>query len=303
MSHFFPSFGLCLASMGLTSVVAGCASLAPPELVQARTTYQRAVDGPAAQENPADLRVAQNSLAQAERRFKDEGDTVLVRDQAYIATRKAELAEIHARTAMLKQGIMAAGQQEEVLKQRTAARTQEELARTKEQLTAQQSAAQQAAAEAAAKLDSERKQREDAEKRAAQASADLARIAAVKQEDRGTVITLSGSVLFASNKYELLPAAQVKLNQVAEALLAGDPDTTFVVEGHTDSQGKVDSNQLLSQNRSKAVRDYLVSHGIAADRITSEGFGSARPVADNKSAEGRADNRRVEIVVKPGPRK
>ncbi len=303
MSHFFPSFGLCLASMGLTSVVAGCASLAPPELVQARTTYQRAADGPAAQENPADLRVAQNSLAQAERRFKDEGDTVLVRDQAYIATRKAELAEIHARTAMLKQGIMAAGQQEEVLKQRTAARTQEELARTKEQLTAQQSAAQQAAAEAAAKLDSERKQREDAEKRAAQASADLARIAAVKQEDRGTVITLSGSVLFASNKYELLPAAQVKLNQVAEALLAGDPDTTFVVEGHTDSQGKVDSNQLLSQNRSKAVRDYLVSHGIAADRITSEGFGSARPVADNKSAEGRADNRRVEIVVKPGPRK
>lgn len=300
-SHFFMQSGL---GLGLASVFfAGCASLAPPELVQARTTYERAAEGPAAQENPADLRVAQNSLAQAERTFKDQGDTVLVRDQAYIATRKAELAEIRARTEMLKKGIMAAGQQEEMLKERTAARTKEELARTKEELSAQQTAAQQAAAEAAAKLDAERKQREDAEKRAAQASADLARIAAVKQEDRGTVITLSGSVLFASNKYELLPAAQVKLNQVAEALLAGDPESTFVVEGHTDSQGKVDANQVLSLNRSKSVRDYLVSHGIAADRITAEGLGSSRPVADNKSAEGRADNRRVEIIVRPGKRK
>ncbi len=107
-------------------------------------------------------------------------------------------------------------------------------------------------------------------------------------------------MLFASNKYELLPAAQAKLNQVAEALLAGDPTSTFVVEGHTDSQGKADLNQTLSANRAKAVRDYLVSHGIAEDRITSEGFGPTRPVADNKTAEGRANNRRVEIVVKPG---
>lgn len=293
-SHFFTLIGMS------SLVLAGCASLAPPELVQARTTYQRALEGPAAQQNPADLRVAQNSLAAAERSFDDQGDTILVRDQAYIATRKAELAEVRARTEMLKKGIMAAGQQEELIKERTAARTKEELAMTKEQLAAQQTAAKQAATDAAAKLEVERKQREDAEKRAAQANADLARLAAVKQDDRGTVITLSGAVLFASNKYELLPAAQVKLNQVAEALLAGDPTTTFVVEGHTDSQGKPDANQVLSQNRSKAVRDYLVSHGIAADRITSEGYGSARPIADNKSAEGRADNRRVEIVVRPG---
>ncbi len=64
--------------------------------------------------------------------------------------------------------------------------------------------------------------------------------------------------------------------------------------------GKAAANQELSVNRANSVRDYLVSHGIAADRITSEGHGPDRSIADNKSAEGRANNRRVEIVVKPG---
>ena len=137
------------------------------------------------------------------------------------------------------------------------------------------------------------------EKRAAQANADLARIAAVKQEERGTVITLSGSVLFASNKYDLLPAAQAKHNQAADALLANDPDSTFVVEGHTDSQGKQALNQTLSENRARVVREYLVSHGVASDRITSSGLGPSRPIAENTSAEGRANNRRVEIVISP----
>jgi outer membrane protein OmpA-like peptidoglycan-associated protein len=72
-----------------------------------------------------------------------------------------------------------------------------------------------------------------------------------------------------------------------------------VVEGHTDSQGTVSGNQDLSQRRAQVVRDYLVSRGISADRLTSQGFGSTRSIADNASAEGRADNRRVEIVVQP----
>ena len=113
------------------------------------------------------------------------------------------------------------------------------------------------------------------------------------------VITLNGSVLFTSAKWELLPAAQLKLNDVAKALTEQDPDSKMVVEGHTDSQGMAASNQELSQKRAQAVRDYLVSRGIAADRITAEGFGSTRGVAGNDTAEGRANNRRVEIVVKP----
>jgi outer membrane protein OmpA-like peptidoglycan-associated protein len=145
----------------------------------------------------------------------------------------------------------------------------------------------------------ERQRREEADKRAAQAAADLASIASVKQEPRGMVITLSGSVMFASAKADLLPGAQVKLNQVADALGKQDVDSKIIVEGHTDSQGAASYNQDLSQRRAEAVRDYLVSHGIAADRVTAQGFGPTRPSADNDSPEGRANNRRVEIVVQP----
>ena len=114
------------------------------------------------------------------------------------------------------------------------------------------------------------------------------------------VITLSGSVLFASNHAELLPSAQLKLNDVALALTRQDAESKIVVEGHTDSQGQPAYNMDLSQRRAQSVRDYLVSRGIAADRVTAQGFGLTRPIADNTSPEGRANNRRVEIVVQPG---
>ena len=280
------------------ALLGACAHAEPAELVSARTSYERAAAGPAKQYTPADLHIAKESLLRAEKAFKDDGATVVVRDQAYIAQRKSELAEALARIEMLKKGIAASDRQEDLLEKKDAANTKSELARTKGALNAEK--AEGAATEK--ELAAEKERRADAEKRAAQAAADLARIGAVKQDERGTVITLSGSVLFASNKFELLPAAQVKLGQVAEALLAGDPGATFVVEGHTDSQGKAATNQTLSVNRANSVREYLVGHGIAADRITSAGFGPDRTIADNKTAEGRANNRRVEIVVKAGPR-
>ena len=113
------------------------------------------------------------------------------------------------------------------------------------------------------------------------------------------VITLSGSVLSASAKWDLLPAAQARLNEVATALIKEDPLSKIVVEGHTDSQGAPKFNQDLSQHRAQAVRDYLVTRGIASDRISAAGFGETRTIADNASPEGRANNRRVEIVVQP----
>ena len=283
-------FGSALA------LLVACAHTAPQELVSARTAYDHASVGPAKQYTPAELHIAKESLARAEKTFKNDGDTLVVRDQAYIAQRKAELATVLARIEMLRKGIRAAGQETANIKEKDAAQTKAELAATRDALAAQKVSG--AASEK--ELVAERERRAAAEKRAAQSAADLARIASVKQEERGTVITLSGSVLFASNKYALLPAAQAKLSEVATALLAGDPASTFVVEGHTDSQGKPAANQELSVNRAGAVRDYLVGHGIAADRITSEGHGPDRSVADNKTAEGRANNRRVEIVVKAG---
>jgi outer membrane protein OmpA-like peptidoglycan-associated protein len=148
-------------------------------------------------------------------------------------------------------------------------------------------------------LKAEKARREDAEKRALQAAADLAKFATVKQEARGMVISLSGSVLFASAKSELLPAAQVRLGEVATALIREDPLSKIVVEGHTDSQGAAPYNLELSQRRAQSVRDYLVTRGIASDRIAAQGFGLTRSIADNSSPEGRANNRRVEIVVQP----
>jgi len=72
-----------------------------------------------------------------------------------------------------------------------------------------------------------------------------------------------------------------------------------VVEGHTDAKGSETYNLDLSARRAEAVRSYLVSQGVDQSRVSSQGLGFARPIADNKSAEGRANNRRVEIVVQP----
>ena len=136
----------------------------------------------------------------------------------------------------------------------------------------------------------------DSEKRTADALAELAKLAAVKEEERGLVVTLSGSVLFRSAKSTLLSSAQVKLDQVAKALLAVRA-RNLIVEGHTDSQGSESYNQGLSQRRADTVRDYLVQRGYPADRIQARGKGKGSPIADNASPEGRANNRRVEIVI------
>jgi outer membrane protein OmpA-like peptidoglycan-associated protein len=136
----------------------------------------------------------------------------------------------------------------------------------------------------------------DSEKRTADALAELATLAAVKEEERGLVVTLSGGVLFRSAESTLLSSAQVKLDQVANALLAVRA-RNLIVEGHTDSQGSESYNQGLSQRRADAVRDYLVKRGYPADRIQSRGKSKGSPIADNASPEGRANNRRVEIII------
>ena len=289
------SIGLLISVVGAVGI-AGCAAAVPPQdLVNARSAYDRASKGSTAQLDPADLHNAKEQLDVAEASFVKDGDTQDTRDQAYIAVRKTELAEVRARTIAAndtKDGVVGAMHADQT---KAVAQTAAELGRTKTQLATQGVALQATGAA----LQDEKTRREDAEKRAAQAAADLAKFATVKQEPRGMVITLSGSVLFASAKWDLLPAAQMKLNDVATALTKEDPLSKMVVEGHTDSQGQAAYNQDLSQHRAQAVRDYLVSRGIAGDRISATGFGSNRSIADNASPEGRANNRRVEIVVQP----
>ena len=116
-----------------------------------------------------------------------------------------------------------------------------------------------------------------------------------KKTARGTVVTL-GSVLFATGRSELLPGAQGSIDRLAR-YLAENPDNTVLIEGHTDSTGSDTTNLRLSQDRADAVRMALIAEGISANRITAKGLGSSRPVAPNTSAEGRQQNRRVEIVI------
>lgn len=278
-----------LVSATILALVAGCGDTLPPkELVDARAAYQSAQKSPAAQQTPAELHVAKQSLDQAERSFSDKGDSPETKDYAYIAIRKAQLAEASARALIAQKEKEAAEREASNLTAEQLRNAQKELTTAKHSLEKTQD-----------QLAQEKLAREAAEKKAAQALADLQKIAAVKQESRGMVITLSGSVLFPSNESTLLPGAMVKLNEVADALIKGNPDSNIVVEGHTDSQGKRDYNMDLGRKRADAVRDQLVQRGVAADRIKSVGIGPDRPVAENTTAEGRANNRRVEIIVQP----
>jgi outer membrane protein OmpA-like peptidoglycan-associated protein len=298
----FNSIGIL--SLALAGIGACAAALPPQDLVNARVAYDRASKGPAAAATPRDVDAARKQLAVAEASFENDGDTQRTRDQSYLALRKAEYAEVIARTVQSDQATGATVDAMHADEKKTVASTAAALGRAKSDLATQEHAnAAQKVENANTKvaLKDEKARREDAEKRALQAAADLAKFASVKQEARGMVITLSGSVLFASAKWDLLPAAQLKLNDVANALTKEDPLSKIVVEGHTDSQGQPGYNQELSQHRAQAVRDYLVSRGIASDRIVAQGFGPTRTIADNKSAEGRANNRRVEIVVQPSP--
>lgn len=299
-----------LHNISLILTLAGTCACAPPkppqDLMSARAAFVRANEGPARAVNPSDLDTARKQLAAAEASFEKHGDTQETRDLSYVALRKTELAEVVARTRQTDQAKQATVDAMHADETRTVALTAAELDRTRGELADQGAAydAQGVALTAQGEaLEVEKERRIAAEKRAAQAAADLAQFASVKQETRGMVITLSGGVLFVSAKADLLPAAQLKLNEVANALIKEDPLSKIVVEGHTDSQGTADYNMELSRRRAQTVRDYLVSRGIASDRITAQGFGLTRSVADNGSAEGRANNRRVEIVVQPSGKK
>jgi len=250
----------------------GCSASKPPqELVDARLSYQQASTGPAGQLVPAELHKAKTALDLAEKSFLEDPDSYKTLDLSYVADRKSKLAEALAITFAENLATEKAKEDYEV--------TQAEIMKNKTE-----------------QISIEQKARIDAEKIAADALAELTRLAAVKEEARGLVITLSGSVLFASNESTLLPAALDRLNKVADALLV-TKERQLTVEGFTDSQGSSEYNMVLSQRRADVVRTYLISRGYPGNLIRANGIGEDRPVGNNNNAEGRANNRRVEIVV------
>ncbi|HET9954515.1 MAG TPA: DUF4398 domain-containing protein, partial [Polyangiaceae bacterium] len=224
---------------------AACGAAVPPkELVDARAAYERASKSRANELAPAELDTAKQSLGRAEGSFLDNGDDPLTRDLAYIAERKAMAAEAQA-------GILEAERQRDATDKDFKKAQLATIDKTKAQLEEEKRAREATRAEAdktKAQLETEKKAREEAEKRASAAMASLAEIAKVKEESRGVVITLSGSVLFATGQSDLLPIAKDKLNEVAKAL----KDQGFkqlTVEGHTDSRGNAAKNEELSLRR------------------------------------------------------
>jgi outer membrane protein OmpA-like peptidoglycan-associated protein/tetratricopeptide (TPR) repeat protein len=104
------------------------------------------------------------------------------------------------------------------------------------------------------------------------------------------------NVFFAINKFDLKPESQVELDKLVQ-LLKDNPSLKIQISGHTDNVGRPADNLALSNNRAKAVVTYLITNGIVAQRLTAKGFGETHPVADNKTEEGKAKNRRTEMKV------
>lgn len=200
----------------------------------------------------------------------------------------------------------------EVAQQTEVARREaDEAQRRAQELEADRQREVQARQAAEAEAADARAQAEAAERRAAEAEGrllgalqDLDRlinnVTSVRETERGLVVTL-GQGLFASGQASLSAQTRAEVGRIA-AVLTQYPDRNLLLEGHTDSVGSEVNNQNLSERRAEAVRAALIAEGIDPSRVSAVGYGQTRPIASNATAAGRAQNRRVEIVI-PGARR
>jgi outer membrane protein OmpA-like peptidoglycan-associated protein len=274
---------------------AACAGerVPPKSLVDARTDFVHAKSGIAMQLDPTDVHEADLALQRAERAWADSPDDPSTVDFALIADRKALLADSNASTFKAQQDWQQAKSQLDATHGVQLQNAEGQLNQTQQALGTAQVQIQRQQVEGVA----QQQRMEAMEAKLRDARDTIAKIAAVKDDDRGMVITLQGEVLFKTGLSDLKPAAMAKFDEIAGALNGKDqPITVF---GYTDNVGTRDNNMSLSQRRADSVRTYLLSKGIPQDLITAQGKGPDAPVADNQSIEGRAQNRRVEIVVQP----
>jgi outer membrane protein OmpA-like peptidoglycan-associated protein len=211
------------------------------------------------------------------------------RAEAEAARLQAEQAKAEAEKA--KAEALAAAQE--------AAREKEEAEKAKAEALAQQQALAAEAEKAKAAAAQSESLRQQAEQEKAELRARLLQqlnsILATRDSARGLIANMS-DVLFRSGSFELMPAARERLAKVSGIILAY-PSLHLAVEGHTDSVGGDEYNQNLSEQRANSVRDYFVQQGIPAASIEARGFGKTEPMASNDTAEGRQQNRRVELVL------
>jgi outer membrane protein OmpA-like peptidoglycan-associated protein len=259
----------------LAAIMAACAS-APQrndQLEQARAEVQTLSADPLAQQAAqGDMDAARASLNQADTAFQQKEPPEKVNQLAYLATRHAQAGEARIAEARARQEVARAQQDRDKILL---------AARERETQNAQTQTAVAQSQTAAAQSDLARAKQELADLQA-------------KQTDRGMVLTL-GDVLFDTGRATLKPGADRTIDRLAQAL-KDNPNTKVQIEGHTDSVGGDDYNMALSERRAEAVSDALRLRGVPSDRYEAKGLGKDFPVASNSTAEGRQQNRRVEII-------
>ncbi|MGA3089177.1 MAG: OmpA family protein [Terriglobales bacterium] len=243
------------------------------------------------------------------------GATQMAEDARVLTLRRIEEAKIeadrraHEQAQAQAEAQAAAAEQQAVEAQaeaaenarRRAAAEQAEADARRQQAEAQAQQQQAQAATAAAQLAASQadQQRQDAirqrEAMRARLLAQLNQVLQTRDTARGLIVSMP-DVLFGFNQFTLKPEARERLAKISGIVLAY-PDLKLEIDGYTDSVGSDQYNQTLSDKRSEAVRDYLVSSGVPVASVTARGMGKADPVADNSTAAGRQLNRRVEMIV------
>ncbi|TKS63925.1 MAG: hypothetical protein EWM73_00995 [Nitrospira sp.] len=231
-------------------------------------------------------RAEREALEATKLREEQERMATLTAEQARAARAEREAAQL--REEQGKMATLTAEQARAASAAREAAQLREEQEKMAT-LTAEQARAASAEREAV-------QLREEQEKMRAELSTTLSRLAKVREEARGIIVTLPGNIFFDFNKADVKPAMQEQLTEIAKAL-AAVPDQNLLIEGHTDSDGPSEYNLILSEKRAQSVRSILLAGGIPAERIETKGYGQTNPVAPNSTATGKAQNRRVEIVL------
>ena len=285
-----------IVALGL-ALSAACASNTPSaQLKDAREAYQDARMSEANELTPDKLYEAKIALDRAEEAHQDDPGSYRERSLAYVAHRQAELAMTHGRIAKAKMEERNAEVRFADLQARMLDQSKQQVASAERQLAQKDNALQQNAQA----LQSERNARTAAEERTKAALQSLQDVAKIKEDARGTVITLDGAVLFASGQTQLLAIAEQTLSDVAKVLKELEPNSAVNIVGYTDSVGSNENNLRLSEQRAQSVRNYLVSQGVDSSKLVAVGRGEEQPIASNDTPEGRANNRRVELIIGQG---
>jgi len=291
----------------------------PLDMYEARNAVEIARARGAEKYAPDIFNKATNSLQMAENTISSSADRSQVitaarqtmqfaEDARALATEREEAERIQKEKEAAAAAAAAKAKAEAEAQAATEAQRQAELAAAREAQMKAEAAAQaadqraKAAAEQAALQAKEQAAKDEAA--GAQAATHALREQLLKQLNevlqttdtpRGLVVNMA-DVLFQSGKYDLSSEAQLKLAKLS-GIIQAHPGLNLAIEGYTDITGSADFNLKLSQQRADAVRQFLISQGLSANAITSKGLGDADPVADNDTAAGRQQNRRVEIVV------